>query len=108
VDDRRRALETLERTGVVDDRRFAQSRASSLAERGAGDALIRHDLAQAGVDAEVIDHALDAIESEHDRARRIVARRGASAKTARYLVGKGFAEEVVRAAVAQDAEEPLG
>ncbi len=106
--DRRRALELLERTGLVDDRRFAESRAASLAARGAGDALIRHDLAQAGVDEGVIADALSALESEHDRAGRIAARRGPSAKTARYLVGKGFAEEVVHSVIARDAEEALG
>ena len=49
-DERREALATLARTGLVDDRRFAEPRAAALAGRGAGDALIRHDLRGAGVD----------------------------------------------------------
>jgi SOS response regulatory protein OraA/RecX len=102
------ALATLVRTGILDDTRYAENRAHSLAERGAGDAFIRHDLAAAGVASAGIESALEGIESEHERARRIVDRRGASARTARYLAGKGFAEDVVRAAVAHSADEGLG
>jgi regulatory protein len=87
------------RTGLVDDERFARARASSLAERGAGNALIRARLAEVGVAHELVDDAIGAVEPEATRARRIVARRGASPKTARYLYGKGFSEEVVSAAL---------
>jgi regulatory protein len=98
-EDRSRAVETLCRTGLIDDERFARARASSLAERGAGNALIRARLAEVGVAHELVDDALGAVEPEATRARRIVARRGASPKTARYLYGKGFSEEVVSAAL---------
>ena len=110
VDDAEREaiLETLSRTSLVDDRRFAETRASSLAERGAGDVRIRHDLAQAGIDRDVIGDVLGALPAELERAERIAARRGVSPKTARYLAGKGFSEEVVRAAVARSDDEPLG
>ena len=63
---------------------------STLADRGAGDAFIRHDLEAAGIAQDVAEDALAALEGEHERARRIVERRGASPKTARYLAGKGF------------------
>jgi len=110
VDDAEREaiLETLARTSLVDDRRFAETRASSLAERGAGDVRIRHELAQAGIDRDVIGDVLGALPAELDRAERIAARRGVSAKTARYLAGKGFSEDVVRAVVARSDDEPLG
>ncbi len=98
--DRAKALATLSRTGLVDDRRFAEARAAGLADRGAGDALIRHDLTLAGVDDDAIESALGALESERERAERIVARRGVGAKTARYLAGKGFSSHVVHAVVA--------
>ena len=98
-DDRSRAVETLRRTGLVDDERFARARASSLAERGAGNALIRARLAEVGVAHELVDDALGDVEPEATRARRIVARRGASPKTARHLYRKGFSEEVVSAAL---------
>lgn len=99
-DDRVEALATLARTGLVDDRRFAKTRAERLADRGAGNAFIRHDLLRAGVDAELVEHAMSALESERERAEHIVARRGPGAKTARYLAGKGFSDDVIHAVVA--------
>jgi len=105
---RAEALEALVRTGLVDDARFAERRASVLADRGAGDAFIRHDLGAAGIAQDLADDALTAVEGEHERARRIVERRGASAKTARYLAGKGFSSDVVHTAIAHVADESLG
>jgi regulatory protein len=107
-DERVEILQTLARTSLVDDRRFAETRASSLAERGAGDARIRHELVHAGLDRDLIDDVLEALPAELERAERIVARRGSSPKTLRYLAGKGFSEEVVRAVVARSQDEPLG
>ena len=92
----------------MDDERFAQSRAASLASRGAGDALVRARLAEAGIAKDDADEAIATLESEAVRARRIVATRGASTKTARYLYGKGFSEEVVSGAVADGADGELG
>jgi regulatory protein len=102
------ALEMLERTGLLDDRRYAESRARSLASRGAGDAAIRQALTRAGVDDEVVDEALETIEPEVERARALTARRGADAKTARYLRGKGFSDEVVAGVVAGVSNHELG
>ena len=45
---RAEAVETLQRAGVLDDRRFARSRAAALAGRGYGDAAIRFDLERHG------------------------------------------------------------
>lgn len=106
--DRTAALETLARTGIVDDGRYAQNRAVALAERGAGDAFIRHDLRLAGVGGEDVERALEALETERERAERIVDRRGASAKTARFLAGKGFAEDTIGVVVARAQGEGLG
>ncbi len=103
-----RALETLIRTGLADDARYAEARATSLAARGASDALIRRALAEAGVDEQLIDDALESIEPETTRAHRIVAGRGTGARTARYLRGRGFAEEAVACAVAGEADHELG
>lgn len=107
-DARRTALETLTRTDLVDDRRYAERRALSLANRGAGNALIRHELARAGLDHDVVDHALDSLSPERERAEEIVARRGASPKTGRYLTGKGFSYDVVESFIAQSRRETLG
>jgi len=105
---REQAIETLARTGLVDDVRFAERRAAALAQRGGGDALIRHDLAAAGIDPDLVEGALASLEDERERATRIVERRGASPKTARYLAGKGFSHDVAHAAVARAGDETLG
>ncbi len=106
-DERAAVLESLQRTGLVDDRRFAEDRAASLARRGAGDALVRHELRAAGIALELVEEVLAALEPELDRARAIVERRGEGARTARYLVGKGFAGEVV-GVVAGGAHNEIG
>jgi SOS response regulatory protein OraA/RecX len=98
--ERAEALEALERVGYVDDGRFALLRAEQLAGRGAGDALIRHDLVERGVAAAHVEAALAALEPERERVTRIVARRGPGPKTARYLASKGFGEDAVADAVA--------
>ena len=71
--ERDEALATLERTGLVDDSRFAESRARSLATRGAGDRAIRHALGLAGVAGEEIEDALQGLAPEAERAAAIVA-----------------------------------
>jgi regulatory protein len=107
-DEREHVLETLARTALVDDRRFAEMRAAALAERSAGNELIRHELARAGVDSELAEETVASLPPEAERVARIVARRGAGPKTARYLAGKGFSEDAVRAVVAYSGDEPLG
>ena len=97
--ERTRTLETLTSAGIVDDARFARSRAAGMAARGFGDAAIDHDLEQRGVGAEEREQALAALEPEGERARAIVARRGASPATARMLARKGFDEDAVEGAV---------
>jgi regulatory protein len=98
--ERGQAIETLLRTGLLDDQRFAEARARSLAERGAGDALIRHKLESAGVPSEIIDDALGAVPPEVERARVVLARRGGGPGTARHLASKGFSEDAVEALLA--------
>ena len=93
------SLAVLARAGLVDDARFASARAGNLAERGYGDAAIRHDLGRQGVAPEVIQAALEGLEAEAERAWRLVERRGRGPSTARYLASKGFGEEALEAAV---------
>jgi len=93
--EREQAIATLLRTGLLDDQRFAEARAMTLAGRGAGDALIRHALEVAGVSSELVDDALQAVPPEAERARLVVSRRGTGPGTTRYLTSKGFAEDVV-------------
>ncbi len=104
-DERASALETLRRTGLLDDDRFARSRAEALAGRGAGDELIRDDLRAAGIEAEAVTSALEVVEPELERARRIVESRGPGMKTVRYLRGRGYSPETVAAVASGDAGE---
>src|SRR5204862_385093 len=46
------SLDVLARAGLVDDARLARNRAERLAERGYGDAAIRHDLELQGIAGE--------------------------------------------------------
>jgi regulatory protein len=101
------SLAVLARSGLVDDARFARTRADTLAERGYGDAAIRYDLDRRGVAPDVIEAALESLESEAERACRLVERRGPGPGTARYLASKGFGEEALEtAAGANFAPDP--
>lgn len=108
ADECEEAIATLVRTGVADDGRYAEARARALAERGAGDLRIRHELGRAGISGDLAQQALAALEGEADRALRIVERRGPGAKTVRYLEGKGFSDDVIAGVVASGNEDELG
>jgi SOS response regulatory protein OraA/RecX len=90
-----RTLETLERVGYVDDTRFAAARAAALAERGFGDAAIRHDLEASGVQQDAVAEALAGLTPEAERAVALAAHLGRTPKTAARLARKGFAEESI-------------
>ena len=105
---REATLETVERAGIVDDARFAEARASLLAERGAGDAMIRNDLERRGVADGLIVHAIATLEPEAARAARILAAHGNTPRTLRRLAAKGFGEEALEALVADRPGTELG
>jgi regulatory protein len=95
-------IEVLAGAGLVDDARLASNRATRLAERGYGDAAIRHDLERRGLPADITEEALRALEPEEDRVCRILTERGAGARTARYLAARGFAAEALEQAAGPD------
>lgn len=95
---RAETLAVLDRTGLVDDRRFASDRAGALAARGYGDAWIRWDLDRRGVAAELVEEAIGALEDERARAEKLVEERGGGARVARGLARRGFGEDAVEAA----------
>lgn len=97
---RHEAVARLQAAGLVDDGRLAVARAAALAERGAGDDLVRADLERRGVPAALATEAIAALEPEPERAERILARRGRDARALRYLSARGFTEETVSALVA--------
>jgi regulatory protein len=99
--DRARAVSALQGAGVIDDERFARNRALALAGRSVGDAGIRFDLQRYGVRSELVEDALEGLEPESARAARIVAARGRSSATARFLARKGFGEDAVESALGE-------
>jgi regulatory protein len=98
-EERRAALATLGRAGLLDDARFASARAESLAERGYGDEAIRWLLEREGVDAELTSRVIDALPPERRRAEAVAARRGTGRATAVYLARRGFAPDAVETAL---------
>lgn len=108
ADDRRDVLEQAERSGLVDDARFADQRARRLAERGAGDLLVLDDLARHGIDEPVARQAVSVLEPESERAARIVEAREVSARTVRHLASRGFSEETLEAVIADFESRALG
>ena len=102
------ALGTLEWLGLLDDRRSALARATALAERDAGDLLIRADLEQRGFTQSDVAEAIEVIEPEAVRAERIIERRGASPRTLRLLLVRGFASDALEGLIADELPDELG
>jgi SOS response regulatory protein OraA/RecX len=100
--DRENAARVLGDAGYLDDARLAAARAAALAGRDSGDTLIWHDLEAREVDAETIRAALAALPPEAERARNVIRRRGRGAATARRLASRGFSEDAVEEALADD------
>jgi SOS response regulatory protein OraA/RecX len=105
---RRETVAAAERAGLVDDERFAFGRAAVLAGRGAGDLLIADDLERQGVPSDAARRAIDGLEAEAERAGRLVAARGSSVRTLRFLGSKGFSEETLAGLVADLVPDGLG
>ena len=89
------AIAALEQAGLVDDARVASARAETLASRGYGDSAIRFDLERRGIAGELVDAALAGLDSEAERARSAVERRGAGPAAARRLASRGFDPGVI-------------
>jgi SOS response regulatory protein OraA/RecX len=104
---RRETLETVQRAGLIDDRRFAASRAALLARRGAGDLLIADDLESQGVSADIAGIVIADLEPEATRAASLIETRGRNARTARFLAAKGFSEASLEPLVADLAAEAI-
>jgi regulatory protein len=95
VGERSQALDALAEAGLLSDVRFAESRARVLADRSAGDELIRHDLAAHGIGDDVVTDVLAQLPPEDERAARILAARGRGTRALRYLAGKGFSADTL-------------
>ena len=99
--ERRRTLDTLTRSGLVDDRRFAPARAGQLAERGYGDLFIADDLERHGVVGALAAEAITALEAEGSRAAALAANHGCTPATIRRLAARGFDESSLEPLVAE-------
>jgi SOS response regulatory protein OraA/RecX len=103
---REEAVEALERAGVLDDARLAESRAAQLARRGYGDAAIRSDLRRRLIPAEEATAAVAALEPEIARVRVLVDGQTVTPSLLRRLASRGFSRdtlEEIAAAFAQEA-----
>ena len=103
--ERELVVASLERAGILDDSRLARSRAAQLAARELGDEAIIADLLRQGIDEALAREVVATLPREAERAAAVAARRGATAKTARYLARRGFAPDSVEEAVAAGAAE---
>ncbi len=92
---------SLERSGV--DATEAAQAVERLAAAGYVDDAIRCDLEGRGLAPPAVQAALATLEPEAERARRLLERSGASARTARRLAARGFDAESLEAAFAARA-----
>jgi SOS response regulatory protein OraA/RecX len=102
---REAALATLDRAGLVDDARLAESRAQGLARRGYGDAAIRVDLRRRLIAPETVAAAVASLEPELDRARRLVTGESVTPALLRRLAGRGFSRDTLDEVAASFALE---
>jgi SOS response regulatory protein OraA/RecX len=103
---REEAVGALERAGVLNDARLAESRAEQLARRGYGDAAIRSDLRRRLIPAEQATAAVAALEPEIARVRVLVDGQTVTPALLRRLASRGFSRdtlEEIAAAFAQEA-----
>lgn len=116
------ALETLQRQGFQDDRRYAEALVRSRALAGQGPVRIRAELRMNGVPAADVDAAFEAAEGGGvvwaEVAGRVAMRFAAALRTARgpeglkqrhraiaFLLRRGFSQDQARQALAVRADE---
>jgi regulatory protein len=103
---RRAAVETLESAGLLDDARLAESRAIALADRGWGDAAIAARLEADGFPEDLACAALEKLEPEAERAKRLVAARVDKRKAWALLARRGFSAESAESALGALDDHP--
>jgi len=102
---REEALASLDRAGLVDDARLAESRAGVLARRGYGDAAIRADLRRRLVGAEAVADAVAALDPEPTRVRRLLTGQDVTPALLRRLAGRGFSRDTLDEVASSFAQE---
>jgi SOS response regulatory protein OraA/RecX len=89
------ALAALDRAGLVDDGRLAQSRAELLARRGYGDSAIRADLRRRLIPPDAAADAVARLDPELERARRLFDGESVTPRFLRRLATRGFSRETL-------------
>jgi SOS response regulatory protein OraA/RecX len=102
---REEAVGALERAGMLDDARLAESRAAQLARRGYGDAAICSDLRRRLIPAEEAAVAVAALEPEVARIRVLVEGHTVTPALLRRLAGRGFSRDTLEELAAAFAQE---
>jgi len=102
---REETLASLDRAGLVDDARLAESRAGVLARRGYGDAAIRADLRRRLVGAEAVADAVAALDPEPTRVRRLLTGQDVTPALLRRLAGRGFSRDTLDEVASSFAQE---
>ena len=102
---RKEALATLDRAGLVDDARLAESRAELLARRGYGDAAIRADLRRRLVAPQAATDAVASLEPEPERLRRVLEGQSVTPAVLRRLAGRGFSRDALEEVASSFASE---
>jgi SOS response regulatory protein OraA/RecX len=102
---REAAIATLAGAGLLDDARLAESRAEQLARRGYGDAAIRADLRKRLVASDTAADAVDGLEPEFDRARRLLEGETVTPAVLRRLASRGFSRDTIEEVASAFAQE---
>ena len=95
------AVERLRGAGYVNDARYANERAETLAGRGFGDEAVRFELEKEGLAADEIAAALLALSPERERAIEFLGRARTPLLGIRRLAAKGFSADAIESALAE-------
>jgi SOS response regulatory protein OraA/RecX len=106
--EREQTLATLQRAGLLDDARFATTRAAALADRGYGDDAIRHDLERRGLAGEAVADAIGSLAPEQERAALLASRFGGGLRAARAMARRGFGEDALEDLIAGEEGGAVG
>ncbi len=111
----RGVLDELAERGLQSDARYAEALVAARLRRGQGVQRIRRELAESGIDAELIDAVLAGVAIDWQQRAREVCRqkfgtstppdRAEWARRARFLQYRGFDAEVIRAVLAAPSGE---
>lgn len=89
------AVEALKQAQYLNDQNYALGRAEGLADRGYGDAAVRHILEQEKVASELTEEAITSLEPQLERARAIARAIPDPKKLLVRLARRGFDPDVI-------------